>query len=50
MAYRLDTVITLMRQINGNTNNKDLKSYLDDAMTNLTPIQKQFADFNAANS
>ncbi|MEI7539367.1 MAG: hypothetical protein WCJ36_01175 [Candidatus Saccharibacteria bacterium] len=50
MAYKLDTVITLMRQINSSTGNKDLKSYLNDAIANLTPIQKQFADFNAANS
>ena len=50
MAYKLDTILTLMRQINNNTGNTNLKSYLSDAITNLIPIQKQFADFNAANS
>ena len=50
MAYQLDTILTLMLQINNNTGNKDLKSFLTDARTNLEPIQKQFSDFNLATS
>jgi hypothetical protein len=50
MAYKLDTILTLMRQIYGDTKNKDLKSFLGDKIENLEPTQKQFADFNAANS
>lgn len=48
MAYKLDTILTLMLQINNITKNKDLKSFLTNARTNLEPIQKQFADFNLA--
>ena len=50
MAYKLDTILTLMRQIYNDTNNKDLKTFTNDKIKNLEPIQKQFADFNAANS
>jgi hypothetical protein len=50
MAYKLDTVLTLMRQINNNTSNKDFKSFLDSKIENLVPIQKQFADFDATTS
>ena len=50
MAYQLDTVLTLMRQIYNDTSNKDLKSFLDSKIENLVPIQKQFADFNSATS
>lgn len=49
MAYKLDTVLTLMRQIHSNTSNDDLKDLLTEATTNLEPTQKAFADFNAAN-
>lgn len=50
MSYKLATIIALIRQISGSTGNKDLKTFLDNADTNLDPIQKQFSDFNAANS
>ena len=50
MAYQLDTVLTLMLQINNSTSNKTLKSFLSNARTNLEPIQKQFSDFNLATS
>ena len=46
MATQLDTILTLMLQINNNTSSKSLKSFLADARTNLEPIQKQFDDFN----
>lgn len=49
MAYKLATILTLMRQTYSNTKSKDLKSFLSDKSKNIEPIQKQFADFNAAN-
>jgi len=48
MAYRLDTILNLMLQINNNSRGKDLKTFLLDTRTNLEPIQKQFQDFNVA--
>ncbi len=48
MAYQLDKVLGLLQQINGNSSGTT-KTFVSDAETNLTPIQKQFADFNAAN-
>jgi len=50
MAYQLDTVIALMQQIYKSTGNENLKSFLISAYKSLEPTQKQFADFNAANS
>jgi hypothetical protein len=49
MAYQLDNIIILMNQINKNTTNNTLKTFLSDRTINLEPIQKDFADFNAAN-
>jgi len=49
MAYQLDNIIILMNQINKNTSNNTLKTFLSDRTINLEPIQKDFADFNAAN-
>ena len=49
MAYRLETTMSLMRTIFQSTRNKDLKTFLDGAYTNLQPTQKAFADFNATN-
>ena len=49
MAYQLDTIRVLMNQIYDNTNDKELKSFLEGADSNLAPTQQQFADFNAAN-
>jgi len=48
MAYRLDTILNLMLQINNNSTNKSLKTFLLDTRTNLEPIQKQFQDYNVA--
>jgi dGTP triphosphohydrolase len=50
MAYQLDNVITLMRQIYSSTNSSNLKNFLNSSYKSLEPTQKQFADFNAANS
>ena len=50
MSYKLTTVLALMNQILLSTTDTDLKTFLNSAITNLEPTQKQFADFNAANS
>ncbi|MDB5166943.1 MAG: hypothetical protein JWN26_88 [Candidatus Saccharibacteria bacterium] len=49
IAYRLATIVSLMRQINSSTSNQDLKTFLAGAYTNLQPTQKAFEDFDAAN-
>jgi len=49
MSYKLDTILTLINQLNKKTNNKDLGNFLDDAYSNLVPIQKELADFNETN-
>ncbi len=50
MAYRLDTILNLMQQIEESTGNTKLKDFLTSAYTNLQPTQKAFANYNAANS
>ncbi len=50
MAYQLDTVLTLMRQVYKGSKSSSLKNFLDNAYKTLEPTQKQFADYNAANS
>ena len=50
MSYKLDTILTLMQQIYDKSNSKTYKAFLQEARTNLKPIQTQFADFNEANS
>lgn len=50
MAYRLATIMTLMKKIQGSTSNKTLQTFLLSAIANLEPTQKQFADFNEATS
>lgn len=49
MAYRLDTIITLMEQIYDTTTSTSLKTFLETTYKNLEPTQKAFSDFNAAN-
>jgi hypothetical protein len=49
MAYRLDTLITLMKQIIASTNNSRLKTFLEATYPKLEPTQEAFADFNEAN-
>lgn len=49
MAYRVDTIILLMKDIYGKTHSTELKNFLQTSYQNLGPIQQQFADFNAAN-
>lgn len=50
MAYQLDNDITLMKQIYKSTGNTELKNFLNTSYKSLQQTQKQFADFNAANS
>lgn len=49
MAYQLETIITLMKQIYGSTGSSSLKEFLNTTYSNLEPTQKSFAEFNAAN-
>jgi hypothetical protein len=49
MAYQLETIITLMKQIYRSGGSDSLKSFLVTAYGNLEPTQQSFADFNAAN-
>jgi hypothetical protein len=50
ISYQLEIIVALMQKIYGSTSSKSLKSFLESATTNLTPTQKSFSDFNAANS
>jgi hypothetical protein len=49
MSFQLDTIAALMKDIYENSNSKSLKEFLEATDTNLQPIKKQLADFNAAN-
>lgn len=49
MSYQLDTILTLMRQIGKSASTEGFKSFLDNAIINLEPIQQDFSDFNQAN-
>jgi hypothetical protein len=49
MAYQLETLITLMKQIYSSTGNSELKEFLQTTYASLEPTQKAFAEFNAAN-
>lgn len=48
MSDQLTTLIALMKEIDGRTKSKSLKDFLATTEKQLEPIQKQFADFNAA--
>ncbi len=49
MSYKLETILSLMKQTYKNTSNSELKTFLNDAYENLQKIQQSFADFNATN-
>lgn len=49
MAYQLETLITLMKQIYSSTGNSELKQFLQTTYASLEPTQEAFAEFNAAN-
>lgn len=48
MAYQVETIISLMQEIK-KSGKKDLKTFLTTAIDNLSPIQKQFEDYNSNN-
>lgn len=50
MAYKLDTIITLMNKVNKNSSSKSLRQYLTTSVENLTPIKDSMSNFNADNS
>lgn len=50
MAYQLNTILTMMREIQTSTKNSDMRDFLTSAIKNLEPTQIQFANFNAVNS
>jgi hypothetical protein len=49
MAYQLDTLLTLMRQIDSKSSDETTKTFLDESYNNIEPLQQEFADFNASN-
>jgi hypothetical protein len=46
MAYQLDKVAALMKDIYGSVKSKSLKDFLVSTDTNLQPLKKQFYDFS----
>lgn len=50
MAYKLETVLSLMKQIYSSTSDEELKKFLETSYSNLGPTQESFAKFNATNS
>jgi hypothetical protein len=50
MAYQLQTVAALMKEIYDSTNSKSLKDFLIATDNNLRPINEQFTTFTAADS
>jgi hypothetical protein len=46
MAFQLDLLSIIMHQVVNNSNDSQLKIVLDERISQLEPIQKQFADFN----
>lgn len=50
MSYELQTLIVLLGQVEGKTNDKPLQELLSTTRQNIEPIQKQFADFSASTS
>jgi hypothetical protein len=49
MGYQIDTVISLMKEINNKTNSRSLKAFLAKTDSNLEPIKTQMYNFNPAN-
>jgi hypothetical protein len=49
MAYQLDRLITLMKEISTSTSSAELKEFLNNTYPTLEPTQKAFSEFNAAN-
>jgi len=49
MAYQLDTILTLMKDVYSSTRSEQVKTFLDTSFKNLEPTQEAFAEFNASN-
>ncbi len=47
MKHQIEVVQSSMRSIYDATSNQSLRSYLDKAYSNLTPIAKEFSEFSA---
>lgn len=50
MAFRLGSIITLIRQIDNSSNSASLKDFLNTTMNNLIPTQKLLEDFKDTNN
>lgn len=50
MAYKLETILSLMKQIYSSTKDEDLRELLENTYTNLEPTQESFAAFNSTNN
>jgi hypothetical protein len=50
MNTQLEKLLLLMNQIRSSTSSNKTKLFLDNAIKNIEPIQKQFENFNAPNS
>lgn len=50
MAYQLDTTTVLMNSLLQSTKSKSLKTFLESSVKELQALQKQFAEYNSANS
>jgi len=48
MTYRLETILTLMKQAYSSTSDASLRAFLTTAYDNLEPTQKSFANFSAS--
>lgn len=46
MAYRLSTILTLLKQINASSSSKELKAFLTTTYNNLQPTQEALAAFD----
>jgi len=50
MAYKLNTILTLMNQLKKSNRSASAKSFYSTSINNLIPIQKAFADFNESDN
>lgn len=49
MAYKMNTILTLMNKLSKSNKSKTAKEFFNNSIKNLTPIQKELADFNETN-
>ncbi len=48
MAYKLSTILSLMKSVDKDTDSKSMKDFISDAYKNLEAIQQQFAQFDSS--